>query len=357
MLLWVNLHGGFIIGFVLLAIYLCGNAAGALFSSIPEKNQYQDKFRAFTYTAIACVLFSSLNPHGFYVLLFPFKTVSHQFLIDSTLEYLSPNFHDPLPFKYLFFLTLGILAISRAKLDAIELCLFLLFTYMALYSARHIPLFAIVIAPILARHMTPLFQKPDNGLVNLFKSRSDNLASLDERLKGHLWPVITVVAVGTLVGAGLVKFTFDNTRAPVAAVDFLKKEHIKGKMFNNDQFGDYVIYAASPEYKVFVDGRSDMYGSDRMKEYRQVALVQPEWKEVLTKYDVDFVFFNARSPLSVLLAETDSWRLIYADKVANIFLRNVARNQDLIDKYGDVRLVFGDNTTTGKRGTKAGLAH
>ncbi len=32
-LLWVNLHGGFVIGFVLLGIYLCGNGAAALFSS------------------------------------------------------------------------------------------------------------------------------------------------------------------------------------------------------------------------------------------------------------------------------------------------------------------------------------
>jgi hypothetical protein len=341
MLLWVNLHGGFIIGFVLLAIYLCGNAAGAFFPLVPEKSQYQDKFRALSYTAIASVLFASLNPYGLHVLLFPFKTVSQQFLIDSTLEYLSPNFHDPLPFKYLFFLTLGILAVSRVKIDAIEICLFLLFTYMALYSARHIPLFAIVIAPILARHTTALFERTNSRFISIFKSRSDNLESLDACLKGHLWPVVTIVAVCLLGRAGVVKFTFDQTRAPVAAVDFLKKEKIEGKMFNNDQFGDYVIYA-SPDYKVFVDGRSDMYGSDRMKEYMQVALVRPGWKHVLAKYDVNFVLYNDKSPLSLLLAENDSWRLIYADTIANIFVRNVAQNQELIDKYNNVKLVLGE---------------
>jgi hypothetical protein len=233
------------------------------------------------------------------------------------------------------------LAVSRAKVDIIELFLVLLFTYMALYSARHIPLFAIVIAPVLARHTTLMLQRTDSRLINLFKSRSDNLASLDAHLKGHLWPVLTVVGVCLLARAGLVRFTFDEMRAPVAAVDFLRKEKIEGNMFNSDPFGDYVIYAASLDYKVFVDGRSDMYGSDRMKEYMKVALVQPGWKDVLAKYDINFVLYNANSPVSLLLGETDSWRLIYADEIANIFVRNAARNQVLIDKYAIVKVAHG----------------
>ena len=339
MLLWVNLHGGFIIGFLLLGIYVCGNAAEALFVRTTPKTQGKDKFTALTSTSVVCVLFSVVNPHGFYVLLFPFKTVSAQFLIDVISEYLSPNFHEMLPFKYLLLLTIGCLAVSRRKVDFIELSLVLLFTYMALYSARHIPLFAIVIAPILLRHTDFMLQKADGKLVQLFKDRSTNLASTDAQLNGYIWPAIAVLAVCILAEKETVRFNFDETRMPVAAVNFLKRENIKGNMFNNDLFGGYIIYAASPQYKVFVDGRSDMYGSDRMKEYMKVALVQPGWKEVLSRYDINFVLYNANSPLSLLLSDNTNWRLVYADKTANIFVRNVPENRDLIDKYPDVKLV------------------
>ena len=343
-LLWVNLHGGFVIGFVLLGIYLCGNGAAALFSSAPEKSPYQEKFRALTRIALICALFAAINPYGVQVFLFPFKTVSQQFLIDTVSEYMSPNFHDPLPFKYLLFLMLGVLAISRVKTDMIAVSLVLVFTYMALYSARHIPLFAIVVAPILVRHMELMLQKSNSKLINLFKSRSKNLDSLDAQLKGYVWPVIVTIVVCILANAALIQFTFDKTRAPIGAVSFLEKESVKGNMFNSDQFGDYVIYAAWPKYKVFVDGRSDMYGSDRMKEYMKVALVQPGWKEVLAKYDINFIIYNANSPVSLLLSESDNWRLVYADKTAIVFVKNVAANRELINKYPDVNLVGNDSS-------------
>jgi hypothetical protein len=353
MLLWVNLHGGFIIGFVLLAIYLCGNAAAVLFSPNNETGLYKEKFWALTCVALVCAVFSVVNPQGIYALLFPFKTVSQQFLIDTTMEYLSPNFHDPLPFKYLLLLTIAVMTASRAKVDFMEVALVLLFTYMALYSVRHIPLFAIIVAPILVRHTEAMLSKANGKFINMFKSRSDNLATLNRDLKGHLWPVIVVFGICIFTARGVIQFKFNEARIPLAAVNFLMKEKIKGNMFNSDQFGDYLIYAAWPQYKVFVDGRSDMYGSDRMREYMKVALIQPGWKEVLAKYDINFIVYNANSPLSVLLSESANWRLVYADKTANVFVRNITANRDLINKYPDAKLVWDNDSTKGAKMTEA----
>jgi hypothetical protein len=340
MLLWVNLHGGVILGFIFLGIYWLGNAAGALFFSGSARQVHKDRFLALTSIALVCGLFSLANPYGFHALLFPFQTVSQQFLIDVVQEYLSPNFHDGLPFKYLLFLTIGILAVSRAKVSLIELILVLFFTYMALYSARHIPLFAIVVAPILARHMHVMLQKSDVTLIKLFNSRSTNLNLLDAQLKGHLWPVVSLVAVCLLANTGAIRFSFDESKAPVAAVDFLHKEKLDGNMFNGEQFGDYVIYTAWPQYKVFIDGRSDMYGSDHVRQYFKVVGIQPGWKETLDRYNINFVLTNANSPLSVLLGQTDTWRIIYADNTADIFIRNVPANRELINKYPDVKFVL-----------------
>jgi len=337
MLLWVNLHGGFVIGFVLLAVYLAGCATEALCASAPTNSLSKRKFRTLTCIAFACLLFSLANPAGYEVLLFPFKLALNQSLVDIIMEYRSPDFHESLPFKYLLLLTIAILALSRAKVNLIELSLVLVFTYMALYSVRHIPLFAIIIAPILARHMDSILEQRDGQLSQGLKNMAYNLAFVDGQLRGHFWPMVALLLIGILAATGVIKFDFDQATMPVAAVQFLKREKIAGQMYNPEQFGDYVIYAEWPAYKVFIDGRIDMYGADRMKEYMNVAMPQPGWEKVLRKYDINFVFDRANSPISQLLVQRDDWRLVYADSVANIFVRDSVENQRVIRKYPNVK--------------------
>jgi hypothetical protein len=83
-----------------------------------------------------------------------------------------------------------------------------------------------------------------------------------------------------------------------------------------------------------------MYGSDRLKEYFKVTRVKNGWDEVLNKYNINWVIYNANEPLSMFLMERDDWKLIYADKVANIFVKDIPEYQYLIEKYPDVELVI-----------------
>lgn len=326
---------GFVVGFLLLAIYLFGNAARASFGAGLERSLAKRKFRMIAYTALACVVLSLVNPATYQILLFPLKLVSNQSLVDIIMEYRSPDFHESLPFKYLLLFTIAVLAISRTKIITIELCLVLVFTYMSLYSVRHIPLFAIVIAPILGRHMASIFENADGKFAIWLRRRSQNLELINDQLRGHLWPAAAMLVICAVATAGAIRFDFDAARMPVAAVEFLKREAIPGRMYNPPQFGDYVIYAAWPQYRVFIDGRLDMYGADRINEYSKVAMVQPGWEEVLTKNNINFVFNNANSPLSVLLAQREDWRLIYSDNVATIFVRDSVQNQQLMEKYSN----------------------
>ena len=70
--------------------------------------------------------------------------------------------------------------------------------------------------------------------------------------------------------------------------------------------------------------------------------IRPGWDEVLKKYDINWIIYNANSALSLFLMQTDDWKLIYADAVANIFVKNNQENKYLIDKYPDVKLVLPD---------------
>jgi len=339
MLLWVNLHGGFIFGFVLLGLYLLGNLAEFIFPTNQTKETSKKKLKLLASTAAVSVLFSLFNPFGYHILLFPFKFTSDNFLMSNVFEFLSPNFHGALPFKYLFLLTIAALAVSGVALNAIEATLTILLSYMALYSARYIPLFAVIVAPILLRQMQIIFGKARGKLIQFIKTRSENIAAIDKSIRGGLWPVIAIVAVYILATNGYIKYGFDESKMPVAAVDFLKREHLRGNMFSDDEFGDYVIYAAWPEYKVFIDGRSDMYGSTWGSQYLKVVTVQPDWEKIIEKNNITWVFSSATSSLSSILLEKKDWHLVYADKVANIFVKEIPVNRRLMEKYPDVKPV------------------
>jgi hypothetical protein len=139
-----------------------------------------------------------------------------------------------------------------------------------------------------------------------------------------------------LVEAGWIVFRFDGNIKPVAAVEFLMKQNINGHMYNNDEFGDYLIYATYPRYKVFFDGRSDMYGTERLKEFQKIAGIGPGWEKIVEKYDFCWFFIASDSVLTRYLLARPEWKLIYSDNVANIHVKNSEEYRYLIDKYRDV---------------------
>ncbi len=343
MLLWVNLHGGFFGGFILLGIYLFSNVVNFITSKGVDRDTYKKRAIYFGLITVVCLFVSLINPFGYRILLFPFNLVSNTFIMDHVSEFMSPNFHEPILFKYLLLLMVVIFAISKVKIKLIEILLVLMFTNMSLYSVRYIPLFSIIVAPILLRQFRPILEQSGGRFAKFLKKRSDSISATDASARGYLWPVVAVVLIVILANAGKIDFKFSEKTNAVAAVEFLENEHIKGNMFNNDEFGDYIIYAAWPKYNVFVDGRSDMYGVDIIKEYLKLVRVKPGWEKVLEKYNFSWIIYNANSTLSVVLMQRDDWKLIYADKVANIFVKDIPENQYLIEKYPDVELVVDED--------------
>jgi hypothetical protein len=257
--------------------------------------------------------------------------------MDHVSEFLSPNFHEPLMFKYLLLLAIALLACSRKRPNPIELILILFFTNMALYSIRYVTLFAIVLAPILLRRADELLADTRGVFAESFRVRAKRIATMDASAAGWLWLSIGVLIVVLCAASGTIGYSFDPKLKPVAAVEFLKKERISGNMFDNDEFGDYIIYAAWPDYRVFFDGRSDMYGTERMKEYFKVTSFEPGWEQVIEKYRIGWIVIGAKSALSRYLRAGNGWKLIYADRMAHIFVKDVPKYRYLIELYRDVR--------------------
>jgi hypothetical protein len=337
MLVWVNLHGGFMIGLVFLAIYLAGNIFFALVDG-SKSAEHIDKAKRLAMAFMATFAVCLINPHGAEILWFPFRVTSDRFIMDRVTEFLSPNFHEVLPFKYMLLATIGALALSRSALNLIEVTLVLLLSYMALYSARHVSLFAIVVAPILLRSLESILRGFPDRLFRIYQLRVANLLAIERSARSHFWPVAGVLLIVGLATAETIQYGFSEKKFPVAAVDFLKKEPAAGNMFNNDEFGDYLIFTAWPAYRVFMDGRSDMYGEKYGSDYLRVANTQRGWKDVFEKYNITWVLFDTESPLTAALQEQKDWQPIYSDKTATIFLKNVPAHASLLQKYASVTL-------------------
>lgn len=339
MLLWVNLHGGYVAGFLLLAIFWVGNVMLVRFPAGSGKESAREKARILGVTALACLGVSLINPYGYHILSFPFRLISNQYLMGIVNEFMSPNFHLFMPFKYLLFLIIAVFAVSSRKADIIEIALILVFTNMALVSARYIPIFCVIAAPILSRQAGFVVAQANGERYAKLRIKSGNIANIDASVNGFITVIVAVLLVVVSAATGRTVFQFDRGKKPVEAVEFLKSEHVPGHMFNNDEFGDYLIYAAYPRYRVFFDGRSDMYGEERAREYRKVITLAAGWEEVFAKYDIGWVFFDADSILSRFLMENGQWRLIYADGVADIFVKNTPEYRDLISRHRNVKPV------------------
>ena len=110
-------------------------------------------------------------------------------------------------------------------------------------------------------------------------------------------------------------------KTPFAAINYIEKNQPEGRLFNDQQFGDVLIYYLKGNPKVFMDTRFDMYGARLVEEYRSIHEAQPGWKEGLDKRGIDWVFLLPDSLLAEKLLKDPQWTTLYADPAALIMKR------------------------------------
>jgi len=340
MVLWVNLHGGFIIGLVVLGIYFAGNFLCMFTDSKQWLLTAKDKTLTLAKILGSSTIVCLVNPIGYNIFMFPFNLISNKFIMDVVSEFQSPNFHEIQPFKYILLFTIIIFAYSKRKPNLIEVALIVLFTSMSLYSVRYIPIFAVIVVPILLRYIEYDWMSSLKPLATSLRQRIENISLMDDMAKGYFWPALTLIIIIIIAVNGTITHTFDPEKKPVTALEFLNQNHVAGNMFNNDEFGDFVIYTSNNNYKVFIDGRGDMYGSKIIKEYCGVKEFETGWESILDKYKITWIFYDTNSVFSRFLINRKDWKLIYSDKVASIFVKDIPLYEPLINKFSRVTLAI-----------------
>jgi hypothetical protein len=335
MLLWVNVHGGFLVGLLMLALFGCASIWNAL--TAPSA-KYRQQIVDLAVTLGACLAVTLLTPYGYKLHVHVYQYLSDSFLMDSVNEFMSPNFHAPgfLYFElFILFAVLGVV-LSRERLTATDFLLVLAAIHAGLHSARNIPLSAILMSlamgPLWAGIFSPggrhAYPRWLNSFLDPVNEISESMAGMEKQFRGHVFAIIALVASTALVLNGgrvlstqIVSAHFDEKRFPVKATEFIAAHGIHDHIFNPDDWAGYLIYKLSPGTKVYFDDRHDFYGDAFIQEYLKAANATWRWREPLEKYQVKWVLIAANSPLSSVLKESKDWRAEYDDGMAVIFAR------------------------------------
>ena len=317
MLLWANTHGAFISGFVVWGAYL----GGEIIEGLKKKQWSNAHLRTWIWIGIISFAVTLINPAGIHLWGTSFDFISNRYLVSHTQEYLPPDFHNPNTWPFLIMLTLLIFALSikKRRLPVSHALLTSGWAAMAIYSARNIPLFAIVTAPILSTIATDIFDQ-----IPGWERFDENISKVDQRLKGGVWIVLCTLLVFVLLSTPAMQNynVYDASVFPVDAVDWLEKNPCDGNVFNHFPWGGYLLYRQWPDILVFIDGQTDFYGEALTREYEQVITLNENWEQILEKYAVDWVLVPEHSLLAETLIENTDWQVLYLDDTAAIFEKN-----------------------------------
>ena len=315
MFFWVNMHGGFAVGFLLLIIAILGQSLFIFLSPDRRNRKESDKILVLIGIGLVCLVAALCNPYGLEMLNYPFKTVSIQVLQSSIQEWQSPDFHllNAQPFLWLLFLTWLVLSFSPIRPDPRD-CLFLLvISYMGFLAWRNVPLLSIFAPSILSTYANPILVKVFPRWVS---SREGTL--LSRRINIFILLIFLVTAASSIYLSTSEKAIQDSIRRqlPVAAAEYLARHPGMGPMLNSYNWGSYLLWRL-PEEPVFVDGRTDVYDDELLSQYLTTVNAQNGWRNTLTQWNIGLVFLEPTAPLVQLLL-LDGWRTEYQDAVAVI---------------------------------------
>jgi len=306
MLLWANLHGGFVLGFLIIGIF-CGMAL---------LRRDWTAFRTYSLAAVGCLLATFINPLGLHIYDGVVSTLGHfvQAYITEWWPY-TRNITMPgsIPgiIYILIFVALELRYRGSSPVPLETRLLSWLFLFLGLYQFRYMSFFFLFSTVALALHIDRLLPK---------------------RLED--FEVQRSLLVAGIVGVCALPFTFMRIEPALALPQMLSKQdalylqtHFShARLLNNWNVGGLLIFRTHGTVPVFVDGRAaTAYPDDLLRDYfKLVALDIDEaaWTTVLEKYQIDTVLWvRAHEQLRRFLVDKKGWKEEYTGMYESIYVK------------------------------------
>jgi hypothetical protein len=341
MLIWCNVHSGFVIGIISLAIY----TASLVLQNVGQKKA----LRHATKTALACLfascLISLINPWGIQLWTYlPQLFFSPINLSARETQAVGLRELNLLAY-YPFFILLGLSLFASwqtIRATAAELKVgeqggaqSLLSTLVT--RGQMLSILMIIVAAITSlcckRLIAPLSLFLAAESATLFGSLTPLARPLPALLKGK--KMILTLELPVMLFAALGVFLSSDRIAPLTlpqpsaffqpsfpAMEYVLDHWQGGHVFNNIQIGSMLTMYGPAAMKVFVDTRLDAYGEKLLHDYWTIIQAQEDYQRLLDAYQIDWVIVTPKDELADALKSSPSWRKEFEDADAVIFARN-----------------------------------
>ncbi|MCM8784537.1 MAG: tetratricopeptide repeat protein [Candidatus Omnitrophica bacterium] len=354
-ILWTNLHVFSFVGLGILVVFLIGDLISWKITLPWDWNKnhilkHRDYF-LFLRIFFLCVLASLINPFGYKVFFLVLELVrfmgNHQEILAGGISELIPPFSRTgffsggyFWYKILIFLSLITFLLRFRRIDLTHFFLYVTFLHLSLTSIRNIVLFSMLGYVISIDNLNNfLFYTkpfPKTKVINFLRFLMKSAIYLSVLI------IVTITVYQeftfTYYMEGKLEKKFGLHKScfyPDGQIDFIINNNIRGNIFNSFGFGTYLIYRCFPERKVFIDGRTGVYGEEFLRYYTDIYLYPATLEHMFDKYKIDYILLDikAASLFKRIYQDKTHWRLVYFGHNGAVFIKNKPDYKKLIEKY------------------------
>lgn len=360
-ILWVNVHGFFIFGPLLVFVGIISelikrrvklpwewNNVGRL-----TKEEFHQLNVILIFSLLACLANPQFIKGALYPIIVLFQMAGESGIFFNYIQELqkpiifSDIFSSSYPYyKALIFISLYSFYVNRKKIDISALFLWIIFLIFSLKAVRNMTYFGIVSYLVTILN----FSEKRLGDILPFKFKKEELKLITIALL-NIGMIVLMVRFG-YTQSNRVYFDFEKYEMkssyggvslrnfPWAAAEFINKNKVYGNFFNDFNSGAFLVGYCFPGVRVFLDGRTELYGPRFFKEYMKIlgdgnkeAFLNAVKKYQLTGAFLNSIYNRVPDKILQLLYNDKEWVLIYLDYDAIIFLKDVPQNKALIEKF------------------------
>jgi hypothetical protein len=303
---WVNTHGGVLAGLGVLLVYVAVR--------VWSVDSPTERLGLFALAAL-CIAAIFANPYGIVLPRFLLQDVAHARPISEWLPI--PLFDGSAALFKSTVVLAGVGAVLFRRNRWWEAVIVGLAAAAAFRHQRHLPLFAILVAPLLTETLDACWRSvreplglgaPSPLRTALF---SIGLAAL---------AIFEVVQIARIYEGLHFQILASPDQFPVDAVRFIKRNELRGNLAVPFDWGEYAIWHLYPRCRVSIDGRyTTAYPQAVLDSSARFSSGAPGWDEFLRAADV--VLLDRRQPIVARLLEQPAWQDVYSDQTALVFVR------------------------------------
>jgi hypothetical protein len=306
MVLWANLHGGFLLGFLILGVF-CGTAL--------LRRDWKN-LRIYALAGAGCFAAIFINPLGWHIYTGVTATLGHfvqAYITEWWSYYRNMTMPGSIP-GLIYILTFVGLELRYGRCCPIPLetrLLSWLFLFLGLYQFRYIAFFFMFSTVPLALHVDRLLPKKLNDL-----------------------EVRKALLAGGLIGACALPLTFMHVEPALGLPEMLSEQdalylqtHFShARILNHWNVGGLLIFRTRGAVPVFVDGRAaTAYPDSLLRDYFTLVHLEIDeaaWDTVLEKYKIDAVLWvKAHQQLRRFLVDKRGWKEQYAGAYESLYVK------------------------------------